>query len=89
MEYKYLDPTENVNLPKHLRNAGIYAEHSHAKHDRQYIPPDAVAYSTQYFELARHHVPTGIRPGNNTLAFNPYKFTKDESNALCYTNVNL
>jgi hypothetical protein len=89
MEYKYLDPAENVNLPKHLINAGIYSENSTPKNKRpEHIPPDAVAYATQYFELARHHVPTSIRPGNNTLVFDPYKFTNDEYNSLCYTNFN-
>lgn len=91
-EYKYIDPAENAGLPKPLRNAGIYAETGHTTTSRgtkdyrgQYIPPDAVAYASQYFELARHHIPTSVRPGNNTFIFNPFRFNKDENfNDLCY-----
>lgn len=91
MEYKVLDPNENVGLPKPLQYAGIYAENTPYKKTNwskdyrgMYIPPDAVAYATQYFELARHHVPTGIRPGNNTLIFNPYRYRDENFNDLCY-----
>lgn len=89
MEYKFLDPSENAGLPRPLRYAGIYSEKAHGANDYrgQYIPPDAVAYSSQYFELARIHIPTGIRPGNNTLLFNPYRFNKNENfNDLCYSS---
>lgn len=93
MEYKFLDPNENVGLPKPLRYAGLYSENAPAyKNSKwgskdyrgEYIPPDAVAYSSQFFELARHHIPTGIRPGNNTLIFNPFKFRSDIFNDMCY-----
>jgi hypothetical protein len=92
MEYKYLDPAENVGLPRPLQYAGIYTEPPYKTNNRgtrdyrgEYLPPDAVAYASQYFELARLHIPTGIRPGNNTLIFNPYRFNNDPAfNDLCY-----
>ena len=93
MEYKYLDPGENAGLPRPLQYAGIYAETPHKTstgwssrdYRGQYVPPDAVAYASQYFELARHHIPTSIRPGNNTLIFNPFRFNKNDAfNDLCY-----
>lgn len=91
MEYKYLDPSENVGLPKPLKNAGLYSEnvpHTQRQWGKdyrgQYIPPDAVAYATQFFELAKNHIPTGIRPGNNTMIYNPYKFYDDKFNGMCY-----
>lgn len=95
MEYKYLDPSENAGLPRPLQNAGIYSEAAHKTNERgskdyrgQYVPPDAVAYASQYFELARHHIPTGVRPGNNSLLFNPFRFNKDDSfNDLCYAQL--
>ena len=96
MEYKFLDPSENAALPRPLKYAGIYSETAPkaisewgARDYRgQYIPPDAVAYSSQYFELARLHIPTSIRPGNNTLIFNPFRFNKDERfNDVCYSSL--
>lgn len=96
MEYKYLDPSENVGLPKPLKYAGLYSEYSdtvpytQSKWSRDYrgahIPPDAVAYSSQFFELAKGHIPTGIRPGNNTMVHNPYKFFDDKLNVMCYAD---
>lgn len=93
MEYKYLDPAENVSLPKPQMYAGLYSPYASLPHHQsrwsknyrgEHIPPDAVAYASQYFELARSHIPTSIRPGNNTMVFNPYKHYKDDLNMLCY-----
>jgi hypothetical protein len=90
MTYKYLDPAENVGLPSPVPYAGLYSDapYSQNKWSKDYrgpqIPPDAVAYSQQYFELARYHIPTASRPGNNTVLNNPYRFTYNNNyNTLC------
>jgi hypothetical protein len=88
--YKYLNPSENVGMPPPQKNAGLYADLPYTQTERsktyarEHIQPDAVSYSKHYFELARHHIPTGIRPGNNTLQINPYTFSQKHYNRLCY-----
>jgi hypothetical protein len=91
MEYKFLDPAENVGLPKPLKYAGLYSEDTpyyktkwSKDYRGAYVPPDAVSYSSRYFELARNHIPTGIRPGNNTILNSPYKFYDDKLNGMCF-----
>ncbi len=88
--YKYLDSSQNVGMPLPQANAGLYADLPYTQgersktYTRKHIQPDAVTYSQHYFELARHHIPTGIRPGNNTLTVNPYSFSQKDYNRLCY-----
>lgn len=87
--YKFLDADDQVTLPTPQANAGLYApdaphvKTTWSKDYRKYIPPDAVAYSSTYFELARGHINTANRPGNNTILNNPFRFYSDASNALC------
>jgi hypothetical protein len=89
--YKLLDPAENVGIPQPQPYAGLYAPNvphiktTWSKDYRKYVPPDAVAYSSQYFELAKGHIPTSVRVGNNTIVNSPFKFKSDTYNSLCYS----
>ena len=92
LSYKFLDPAENVGIPQPVPYAGLYSDAPYAqnKWGKDYrgerIPPDAVAYSQHFFELAKHHIPSVPRPGNNTLLNNPYRFTNNNNlNTLCYS----
>jgi len=89
MIYSYLDPSENVGIPAPVPHAGLYASDASYKQtqwSKDYrgprIEPDAVAYASQFY--APNHVPTGARPGNNTIINNPYKFGDRKYNGMCY-----
>lgn len=90
--YSFLDPSENVGLPKPMINNGIYASdipYIKKIWSKDYrgpkIEPDAVAFSHHFYEGAKNHIPTGIRPGNNTIINNPYQFISNKYNYMCYT----
>ena len=89
--YSFLEPSENVGIPEPQKNAGLYAgdtPYKKTQWSKDYrgprIEPDAVAFSTQFYEGARNHIPTGIRPGNNTILKNPYNYVSTTYNTMCY-----
>lgn len=89
--YSFLDPVENVGIPEPMKYAGLYTSDQPyvntlwAKDYRgEHVKPDAMSYSMHYNELARKHVPTNIRPGNNTIDKNLYTFTDRKSNSICF-----
>lgn len=90
MDFSYLDPSENVGIPQPMKNAGLYAgdiPFKKTKYSRDYstgrIEPDAVAFASQFDPLARSHIPTSIRPGNNSILNNPFTFMPN-MNTMCY-----
>jgi len=90
--FSYLDPSENIGIPPPMKNAGLYAgdvQYTKTKWSKDYrgprVEPDAVAFSSQFYDGAKNHVPTGIRPGNNTIINNPYTFVNTKYNAMCYS----
>lgn len=92
MNFSYLDPKENVSIPPPMDNHGIYAEKPKSKsewaknYDTKRIEPDAVKYSSTFFELAQGHIPTGNRPGNNTIMDDKFTITSLKYNTLCYNH---
>lgn len=92
MMYSFLDPSENVGIPPPMKNAGLYAEdvkHTKTKWSKDYrgprTEPDAVAFSQHFYEGAKNHIPTAVRPGNNTILNNPYTYVSTKYNAMCYS----
>ena len=92
MNYSFVDPNENVGLPKPMSYAGLYSSdvpYTNTLWAKEYrgahIPPDAVAYASQYNELAKSHIVSSIRPGNNEIINNPYRFNNDKLNSMCYS----
>ena len=95
--YSFLDPKENVGIPTPQKNAGLYGgedtPHKHSKwgaadYSEPHLQPDAVAYSERFYEGAKHHIPTSIRPGNNSMTTNPYSIYSDKYNSMCYGILN-
>lgn len=91
MNYSFLVPEENVSLPQPMVNNGLYGGSSanSSEWKKEYkvperIAPDAIAYSSQFFELAKSHIPTGVRPGNNTIIDNKFVITDLKYNTLCF-----
>ena len=92
MNYSFLDPTENVSIPPPMINAGLYAPDIPYKPTKwskdyrviQHLEPDAVSYASQFNPIAKNHIPTGVRPGNNTILNNPYNFFDKKFNTMCY-----
>ena len=93
MNFSYLDPKEKVDIPPPMKYAGLYASdqpYTKTLWSKDYrgerVDPDAVAYSKHYNELARSHIPTTIRPGNNTIQNNPYMFSSEKYNKMCFVD---
>lgn len=91
INFSFLDPTENVGLPQPMENAGLYAndltktkKNFSYDYDVKRIEPDAIKYSSTYFELAKSHIPTGVRPGNNSIIDNKFVINDTKYNSLCY-----
>ena len=91
LDYSFVIPEENVGIPPPMRYAGLYSSdvpYTNTLWAKEYrgerVEPDAVAYSKQYNELAKKHIPTSIRPGNNSIVNNPYGFDNDKSNIMCF-----
>ena len=90
MNFSFLDSTENVSVPPPMQNAGLYSGIPYKKNKwaKDYstprLAPDAVEYSSQYFELAKGHIPTSSRPGNNSIPSNKFLITDTNYNTLCY-----
>lgn len=91
LDYSYILPEENVGIPPPMRYAGLYSSdlpYTNTQWAKEYrgerVDPDAVAYSEHYNELAKKHIPTSIRPGNNSILNNPYSFESDVSNIMCF-----
>lgn len=87
--YSYIDPSENVGIPQSQPHAGLYAPdapHTQTQWSKDYrgprLEPDSVAYAKQFYMPA--HIPTNIRPGNNTINNNPFKFNDTKYNSMCY-----
>lgn len=88
MIYSYLDPLENVGIPPPAPNAGLYGISQDYKQNmlnNNRIEPDAVSFVSQSDFFAKNHIPTNIRPGNNTIKNNPYKFMDVKYNSMCYS----
>jgi hypothetical protein len=89
--YSFLDPNENVGVPPPMRHAGLYTS-DESYHETVWskdyrgprIDPDAISYSQHYNELARGHIPTNVRPGNNSIEKNNYSFNDDKYNKICF-----
>lgn len=93
MYYSYLDPKDNVIYVPEVKNAGLYSSDVPFKktawgkdYSEPRIEPDAVSYSSTFYEGARHHIPTGVRPGNNTNIKNTYTFINSKYNTMCYNS---
>lgn len=93
ISYSFLNPSENVGIPTPQKNAGLYSgentPHRHSKwgaadYSEPHLTPDAVEYSSRFYEGAKNHIPTTIRPGNNTMLKNPYSVYNEQYNSLCY-----
>ena len=90
MNFSFLDPLENVSNPPHVENAGLYSGIPFKKtnwakdYSKPKLTPDAVVYSSQFFELAKGHIPTSSRPGNNSIPHNKFLMTDLNFNTLCY-----
>ncbi len=91
--YSYLDPSENVTIPEPQPHAGLYAPnapHKKTKWSKDYskerIEPDSTAYAKHFY--MQSHIPTNIRPGNNTIKDNPFKFNDLKYNTMCYVSTN-
>jgi hypothetical protein len=77
LEYAVLDNDE-VYAPPQQKNAGLYT--GDVLFDKKPwgnsykmppVEPDAVAYASQFY--ASHHIPSGNRPGNNSVNSSKYK----------------
>ena len=90
MNFSYLDQEDNVSIPPPMNNAGLYSglpstQTQWAKnYNVKRIEPDAVKYSSTYFELAKSHIPTNVRPGNNSIIDNKFVINYLKYNTLCY-----
>jgi len=89
--YSFLDPKQNVGVPEPMRHAGLYTSSEPYENTlwgkdyrRPRIEPDAISYSTTYNELAKTHIPTSVRPGNNTIDQFKYSFESRNSNSICF-----
>lgn len=85
LEYAVID-NDYIYTPSNQKNAGLYT--GNVLFDKKPwgnsfkkppIEPDAVAYASQFY--ASHHIPSGNRPGNNTLISNKYKIYKENNSA--------
>lgn len=92
ISYSFLDPSENVGIPQPMRHAGLYTSeqpYENTLWGKDYrgerVQPDAVEYAKHYNELARKHIPTSIRPGNNAVQPNAYSFIDSQHNTVCFT----
>ena len=95
LDFSYVKPEENVGIPPPMKYAGLYSSdlpYTNTTWSKEYrgerVAPDAVAFSTQYDKLAQKHIPTSVRPGNNYIIDNPYEFTDDKSNTMCFKSPN-
>ena len=95
ISYSFIDPSENVGIPPPQKHAGLYSSDEPYKNtnwSKDYrgprIEPDAVAYANTFGIGAKKHIPTSIRPGNNTIVNNPYSFKSTEYNSMCYNKAN-
>lgn len=91
MTFSYIDARDNVSLPEPMKNAGLYSGDIPSKKTRwakdytqEHAPPDAVKYSAHFFELARSHIPTNVRPGNNAIIDDAFVVNDDKYNTLCF-----
>jgi len=91
ISYSFLDPSENVGIPVPAKHAGLYTSDQPyentlwAKDYRgERVNPEATDYSKHYNELARTHIPTSVRPGNNLIDKNTYNFTDLKYNSICF-----
>lgn len=89
--YSFLDPSENVGIPHPMNHAGLYTStqpYENTLWSKDYrgprIEPDAIAYSSQYNDLAKTHIPTNVRPGNNSIDKNKYFFKNQQYNEICF-----
>lgn len=95
ISYSFLDPSENSGIPPPQKYAGLYSSdepYTDTLWSKDYrgprIEPDAVAYASKFDEVAKSHIPTSIRPGNNTIKNNPYSFSSKTYNTMCYNAAN-
>lgn len=91
ISYSYIDTSLNVSVPQPMRHAGLYSSdqpYEKTLWGKDYrgdpIPPDAVEYAKKYDKVAQNHIPTSIRPGNNTIDNNPYSFSSTKYNGMCF-----
>jgi hypothetical protein len=91
ISYSFIDPSENIGIPPPQRYAGLYSSdqpYTNTKWSKDYrgprIEPDAVEYAKKFSDGAKGHIPTSIRPGNNTIKNNPYSFSSTSYNSMCY-----
>jgi hypothetical protein len=85
LEYAVID-NDIVYTPPQQKNAGLYT--GDVLFDKKPwgnsykmapVEPDAVAYASQFY--ASHHIPSGNRPGNNTVNSSKYKkYTENTEN---------
>lgn len=91
ISYSFLNPMDNVGVPEPMKHAGLYTSdqpYENTLWGKDYrgdvIIPDAIEYSKHYNELAKTHIPTNIRPGNNTIDKNKYVFKDEKINSICF-----
>jgi hypothetical protein len=77
LEYAFLE-TDTIFVKLKQKNAGLYTgDVSFNKkpwgnsYKNPPAEPDAVAYAAHFY--ADHHIPSGNRPGNNTINTSKYK----------------
>jgi hypothetical protein len=85
LDYAAID-NDIVYIPQRYKNAGLYT--GDVLFDKKPwgnsykmapVEPDAVAYASQFY--ASHHIPSGNRPGNNTVNSSKYKkYTENTEN---------
>lgn len=91
ISYSYIDTTLDVAMPTPMKHAGLYSSdepYENTLWGKDYrgdpIPPDAVEYAKKYDKVAQNHIPTSVRPGNNTVLNNPFTFSSKNFNSLCF-----
>lgn len=91
ISFSFIDPSENFGIPPPQKYAGLYSSdepYTKTNWSKDYrgphVEPDAVAYANKFAIGAKSHIPTSVRPGNNTIKNNPYSFTSTEYNSMCY-----
>lgn len=89
--YSFLDPSENVGIPFPAKHAGLYTSDQPyentlwAKDYRgERVDPEATEYAKHYNELAKSHIPTSIRPGNNSISTDIFSFVDQKYNSICF-----
>lgn len=91
ISYSYIDTSLDTGMPAPMKHAGLYSSdepYENTLWSKDYrgdpTPPDAVEYAKKYDMISQNHIPTSVRPGNNTILNNPFTFSNTQYNSLCF-----